>query len=957
MSIAVIRFAAGDVFVGDRFASGWGTRVGRHGFYEGQWEEGLPNGVGLIVKKGRPYYFGEFRHGVYNGLGRTISDTNCFLGYFCDGVKNGVGELIVKHGIIIQGHFGNSVLHGFAEIVDPIARKSLLGSFKSGELSGIALTTDNEGKALETFRDGKRNGDAIYYDFNGNIIKKCVYSDNTIKGCCKFIKDGSVYEGYMYGRKSHGIGRSKGNEEAYVGNFHNDTRHGFGRLDTQAFTYIGNFKEDRFDGVGLLKLKEKDSVYFGSFRAGVKHGLAFECGEGKEFIGNLSNGKPDGYAIIKLNMQDEKYGYFQRGKLVEFADESNCKGLAEHKYSLKSFVECATRRVSMINSEIDERIEPIDFAIEDIEAGLFKQKRQLNEAMDSYRDRYDTYTRAFDSSRASLRSKLSIGSKQSPGITIMKLEESQQVENYIKSYDKMIDEYGRYYKPAIGPAIDMNDNTDPQSWLNYERDLTSQTLHRATNSPPRYRAKMDDSVSMRFAGSAERKEFNLTANYESFKNTKFNGLYDIKLEDQGKIAVEEDHSVCGLDWDEPILYQQEFTISGYSSKKLNGYSLHDRYSASPYETAKQDVPSAIGSKSLDKYFSMIDTLKMDHTTESAGYKHEHTTHPVVSASSFDGHRNIGGDQDSMSQEDEGQADVEWNVQGAARTDQSLAPSFTDPAFPHPNNQDKLERSCEDAQGGIQKKTLLNFNESQNDDVINRFQNEGEKQYFESVPIEPAQINRAQDVDYFRMKEPLGKVESVRPVNEINLFKSIEKEPLNLNRHLVEPVRLDYCIAEGIEYNSVDNHTEGYSSNYYRTNGKVIEYAPKVKPESVSAVMTEPQTETPHEIDTQPAAKTKYQDTVKILLSTPIHKVDEPAEDGSLTSEKADKLKEEKKKLERLKIQLEIEMMKLQLDNTKIEREIYQAKMEDLENKHIHKYASAMVIGYTYKSDNPDTDLP
>ena len=94
---------------------------------------------------------------------------------------------------------------------------------------------------------------------------------------------------------------------------------------------------------------------------------------------------------------------------------------------------------------------------------------------------------------------------------------------------------------------------------------------------------------------------------------------------------------------------------------------------------------------------MIDTLKMEHVTEGA--REKQVIHPIVSASSFDGHRNIGGDQDSMSQ---GRADVEWNVQGSARTKQSLAQSFIDPAFPHLNNQENLERSSEDAQEDIKK---------------------------------------------------------------------------------------------------------------------------------------------------------------------------------------------------------------------------------------------------------------
>lgn len=84
---------------------------------------------------------------------------------------------------------------------------------------------------------------------------------------------------------------------------------------------------------------------------------------------------------------------------------------------------------------------------------------------------------------------------------------------------------------------------------------------------------------------------------------------------------------------------------------------------------------------------------------------------------------------------------------------------------------------------ISKNQPFNFDEFQYDDVNDRFENQGDDQDYESVPIEPAEVNMAQDVDYFRMEESPAKIERAKPVTEINPFRIIEIETLNSNRPL------------------------------------------------------------------------------------------------------------------------------------------------------------------------------
>lgn len=884
----VTRYSSGDLHYGDTADDGWGVFLGRGGFFEGMWSSGLPNGIGLAVKRGRPHYFGEFNNGKYHGIGRSISKVSCFLGEFKEGCKNGFGELIINHGLIVQGLFGSSLLHGFAVITDPVSKTSLQGTFRNGVLNGVGLTLTPDAQIFECFSDGKRHGEAIHLDRNKNLVKKCVYHEGKVTGCCKVAIGGEVYEGFMDEQVKHGIGRFKTKRETFVGIFHRGRKNGFGSLENQGMVYVGNFKEDEFEGVGLLKSKTKDSVYFGNFKAGVKEGLAFEYGDGKEFVGYYSNGKPEGFAIIKLNYQEERYGYFVNGKLVDFTAADNCKGLANHRNEMRPFIECCTRRIHQINEEIDSSLDPISLPLESIETNFNRQKQQLAETLNSYRERYESFTKIFDRCREELRAKLSIGGKQSTGIRLMKREEAQQIEKYISQYEQLIEEYGRYYKPSLATSARRGDET--QTWLMYEKDISAFSTKRNATSPSRFLASAEErQLSLKFASCSERKELTEISNYQAFNNSKFESLHTIKLEGKGKIASDDDVEEELMDWVQPVMHQQSYTFREIHSRKLEFNKVNERYTIPPADDQEANpINGNLSSKALERYFNMIDSL--DGQEHADSFEDE--------ASRREKEAIQGPRHEPVTETHE-----EWMPQLPVQTEYSRAPAFTDPGLKH-NVEAKL---------------------------------------FEE-PEKPAKKS-----DFYCRSENT-ELEPPRPSPHINAIHTLQFElpPDHENKAYVEPVPVDYCLASGLNYASIGDQTAGFSSNVEKTQGKHIEnlgyFNSNEKPES----------QVPQKNEIAPKREShfwEYQGK-KVNKDERGTGEDDPRDHGSMN---ADEFIKEKKRLEALKMQLEMEMADLRLENEKIESEIYQTGTEDLKSK---DYGSNM-IGYRYRRselDGPE-DLP
>jgi hypothetical protein len=81
--------------------------------YEGEIENGVPNGYGSFTSPIRDKYIGEFKDGVINGQGTYIwSNGGKYVGEWMDGKINGYGTQTLPDGSKYVGEFKNWEYHG-----------------------------------------------------------------------------------------------------------------------------------------------------------------------------------------------------------------------------------------------------------------------------------------------------------------------------------------------------------------------------------------------------------------------------------------------------------------------------------------------------------------------------------------------------------------------------------------------------------------------------------------------------------------------------------------------------------------------------------------------------------------------------------------------------------------------------------------------------------------------------
>ena len=119
--------------------------------YQGEVENGKPNGLGLMIYPNGRKYGGEWKNGEMHGQGTyTWSDGGKYVGKFKDGRKNGQGTTIYPDG------------------------SKYIGEFKEGLPNGQGIDIFPDGsKGIGEFREG-RPWNITHRDKNGNIIVKFV---------------------------------------------------------------------------------------------------------------------------------------------------------------------------------------------------------------------------------------------------------------------------------------------------------------------------------------------------------------------------------------------------------------------------------------------------------------------------------------------------------------------------------------------------------------------------------------------------------------------------------------------------------------------------------------------------------------------------------------------------------------------------------------------------------------
>lgn len=173
----------------------------------------LPTATFGDVSSAVPRYSGNYKDGLYHGLGTLISANGdiIYTGNFRYGVYHGHGNLTYQNG----GSYG-----------------SYTGEFRRGVYHGDGVLTSPDGTIYGgRFQNGAFHGKGVFQ--RGNFYASGEFQNNLIHGeGTVVIKDILTY----FGRLSNGLYHGKGllinylRGETYDGEFNNNFYHGYGQL-------------------------------------------------------------------------------------------------------------------------------------------------------------------------------------------------------------------------------------------------------------------------------------------------------------------------------------------------------------------------------------------------------------------------------------------------------------------------------------------------------------------------------------------------------------------------------------------------------------------------------------------------------------------------------------------------------------------------------------------------------
>jgi hypothetical protein len=224
------------------------------GDYEGEIEDGLPNGNGFIKFSSGSTYHGIFRSGVFHGQGTTISsDGNIKAqGYFEDGKKN--GPFIIEN----KSH-----------------RDQVTVFYDNDNMSKDEFRLSNPEASIESYiKDIVEHYDDIGR-YSASAFMEMKVEGNTYKGQCKALDDGMFLP--------HGLGTATYNyppeylskldsdtifkntqhiqNSIYAGEWNQGNREGHGSIKSpNGAGYTGYWKENLWHGKGKQVMALRDTV-------------------------------------------------------------------------------------------------------------------------------------------------------------------------------------------------------------------------------------------------------------------------------------------------------------------------------------------------------------------------------------------------------------------------------------------------------------------------------------------------------------------------------------------------------------------------------------------------------------------------------------------------------------------------------------------------------------------------
>lgn len=372
-------------------------RVEKIGFYEGEFSQGFFDGIGHMKVSEEYSYLGEFLNGLRDGIGKNIQGDLEYTGEYNRGLMEGVGEIADLNGPVHQGFFANGYKNGYGEIFDKNRAYFFQGYFKDGGREGKGIEKSGNASYYGGFKNGQKHGIGSLYH-NKKLVFLGEFESGEKTGFCHCVLGNEqYYDGVLYKGQRHGIGRmsNKNSNVVYTGQFRYDKRHGFGRLETNKDIYVGNWADNKKNGIGYFK-KYAGESYYGYWKDGKREGLGYETFQKREYKGEFKDDLYHGRAIVKAPGKDQVYALFEKGRLIELIDESDCRHLMKTKLDIDNFFSKSKKKLIEYDYFVQDSKKTITFDTQALKNELDENSFELKDELTAIKGEFQAIRDKFD---------------------------------------------------------------------------------------------------------------------------------------------------------------------------------------------------------------------------------------------------------------------------------------------------------------------------------------------------------------------------------------------------------------------------------------------------------------------------------------------------------------------------------------------------------------------------------
>ena len=209
----------------------------------------LAYGRGLLICANGSHYLGYFKEDFFqDGMGKSInSEGNIYFGQFKKGISNGIGRFTTKTGNKFEGYWVDNKLEGFGIISIEKSEQYYTGELKNGTFHGIGkFSNKNDMEYQGEFKEGKMDG-------TGRLIYR---NKKEYKG---EFKEGNK-NGYGFIKWSSG--------EKYEGEWEDDTFKFGTYYWPNGNVFLGNFKNSSINGMGTFYIASLGTIETGLWENG-----------------------------------------------------------------------------------------------------------------------------------------------------------------------------------------------------------------------------------------------------------------------------------------------------------------------------------------------------------------------------------------------------------------------------------------------------------------------------------------------------------------------------------------------------------------------------------------------------------------------------------------------------------------------------------------------------------------